>query len=143
MRMRICTCVPLSVPHERRTGRQTTRQSGHGERIRRDIVYLLVACLTSQQHTSVSQGRIRLRQFYVLPDWGRSCSSIFLISPSGSVLTPGQPIPALTVYCQVPCRVATGVPVFFLNHWYDSTRKNPHSTSGNRTPGQSLSSRTP
>ena len=33
-------------------------------------------------------------------------------SPSHSILTPGQPVPALTVQCQAPGRIATGVPVF-------------------------------
>ena len=33
-------------------------------------------------------------------------------SPSHSILTPGWPVPALTLYCQVPGRVATGVPIF-------------------------------
>ena len=41
------------------------------------------------------------------------------ISPSHSILTPGQPVPALTLYLQAPGRVATGVPI--LSHWYDST----------------------
>ena len=41
------------------------------------------------------------------------------ISPSHSILTPGQPIPALTLKCQAPGRVATGVPI--LSHWYDLT----------------------
>ena len=31
----------------------------------------------------------------------------------------------------------------FLRHWYDSTRKNPHAVSGNRTPDLPLSRRTP
>ena len=47
-----------------------------------------------------------------------------------SILTPVQPVPKLTLKCQVPDRGATGVPIF--SHWYDSTRKNPHATSGNR-----------
>ena len=32
-------------------------------------------------------------------------------SPSHSILTPGRPVPALTLYRQTPGRVATGVPV--------------------------------
>ena len=41
------------------------------------------------------------------------------ISPSRSMLTQGQPVPALTLYRQAPGRVATGVQ--FLSHWYDDT----------------------
>ena len=33
-------------------------------------------------------------------------------SPSHSILTPGRPVPALTLRCQAPGRVATGVPSF-------------------------------
>ena len=34
------------------------------------------------------------------------------ISPSHSILTPGQPVPALALPCQASNRVATGVPIF-------------------------------
>ena len=44
---------------------------------------LFVGCLTSQQHTSVSQGRI--------------CPDNFTCSLSHSILTPGRPVPALTL----------------------------------------------
>ena len=33
-------------------------------------------------------------------------------SPSHSILTPGRPVPALTLERQAPGRVATGVPIF-------------------------------
>ena len=33
------------------------------------------------------------------------------ISPSHSILTPGQPVPALTLQHQAPGRVVTGVPI--------------------------------
>ena len=39
----------------------------------------IVGCLTSRQHASASQGRIR--QFYVLPHWDRSCRSNFPSHP--------------------------------------------------------------
>ena len=39
---------------------------------------------------------------------------ILYISPSHSILTSGQPVPALTLQRQAPGRVATGVPVFTL-----------------------------
>ena len=37
--------------------------------------------------------------------------------PNHSILTPGQPVPALTLWCQVPGRVATGVPIFKSLVW--------------------------
>ena len=43
------------------------------------FVGLLVGCLTSQQHASVSQGRIC--SIYMLPHWHRSCRSNFLSHP--------------------------------------------------------------
>ena len=36
------------------------------------------------------------------------------ISPNHSILTPGRPVPALTLERQAPGRVATGVPIFKL-----------------------------
>ena len=34
------------------------------------------------------------------------------ISPTHSILTPGQPVPVLTLLRQAPGKVATGVPIF-------------------------------
>ena len=42
------------------------------------------------------------------------------ISPSHSILTPGRPVPALTLLRQAPGRVATGVPIFKSLVWLDS-----------------------
>ena len=47
------------------------------------------------------------RQFDVLPHWDRSCRSNFL----PHTVTPGRPVPALTLQRQAPGRVATGVPI--------------------------------
>ena len=65
--------------------------------------------LTSQQHASVSQGRICTDNF-------TCCHTELQIikpstSPSHSILKPGRPVTALTLQCQAPDRVATGVPV--------------------------------
>ena len=60
-------------------------------------VVWLVACLTSQQHASVSQGRVCSDNFNVLPHWDRSCRLELSISPSHSILTPGRPVLALTL----------------------------------------------
>ena len=40
-------------------------------------------------------------------------------SPSHSILTPGWPVPVLTLYCQALGRVATGVLIFKLLLWFD------------------------
>ena len=42
---------------------------------------LCASCLTSQQHASVSQGRIYSDNFYMLPHWDRSCRSNFPSHP--------------------------------------------------------------
>ena len=39
--------------------------------------------------------------------------------PSHSILTPGRPVPVLTLWRQAPGRVATGVPIFELLVWLD------------------------
>ena len=67
---------------------------------------LMVAYLTSKQQASVSQGRI-------CSDMCKCCHTEIklYISPSHSILTPGQPIPALILERQAPGRVAKGVPV--------------------------------
>ena len=62
-------------------------------------VGLLVGCLTSQQHASVSQGRICSDKFtccHTEIEVGDKLSA----SPSRSILTPGRPVPALTLYHQ-------------------------------------------
>ena len=54
------------------------------------------------------------------------------ILPNHSILTPGQPVPGLTLYRQALDRITTGVPIFesvvLLN-----PEKNSHGKSGNRT----------
>ena len=85
------------------------------------IVCLLVACLTPQQHASVSQARI-CSDIFSCCHTDRSCRSNFL-PHSVSILTPGRPVPALILYCQTQGREATGVPIF--KSWYESTWRNP------------------
>ena len=70
----------------------------------------LLACLTSQQQASVSQGRI-------CPDNFTCChTEIEVADPTfyltHSILTPGRPVPELTLSRQAPGRAATGVPIF-------------------------------
>ena len=60
------------------------------------FVCLLVGCLTSQQHASVSQGRICSRQFTCCHTEIEAADQTST-SPSHSILTPGRPVPALTL----------------------------------------------
>ena len=60
-------------------------------------VCLFVGCLTPRQHASVSQGRICSHNFYVLPRLRQKLQIKFLTSPSHGILTPGRPVPALTL----------------------------------------------
>ena len=91
-------------------------------------VCLLVTCLTSQQRASVSQGRICTDNFMC-------CHTEIEVadlstSPSHSILTPGRPVPALTLSCQAPGRVATGVPIFKSLVWL-SPEKSSHKRDSN------------
>ena len=56
---------------------------------------LLVGCLTSQQHASVSQGRICSDNFTCCHT--EKLQIKLATSPSHSILTPGRPVPALTL----------------------------------------------
>ena len=81
---------------------------GYGGRLLRG---LLVGCLTSQQHAIVYL-RDGSAQTILCGAAVRQKLQIQLsISPNHSVLTLGQPVPALTLYRQAPVRVATGVPI--------------------------------
>ena len=92
---------------------------------------LLVACLTSQQYASVSQGRISSDNF-------TCCHTEIELStsPSHSILIPGRPVPALTLYRQAPGRVATGVPIFKPLIWLDpqKSRRKRDSNPGSSAP---------
>ena len=96
--------------------RQAVRQSG-----RQADGLLFVGCLTSQQHASVSQGRI-------CSDNCTCCHTEIKVADQTFYLTQSQ-------------YTGTGP----TSHWYDSTRgkKNPHSASGNRSSDLPASERTP
>ena len=68
-------------------------------------VCLLVACHPSNMVVYLRDGSVRaiLR--------AAALQIKLSTSPSHSILTPGRPVPALTLYRQAPCRVATGVPI--------------------------------
>ena len=57
---------------------------------------LLVGCLTPQQHASVSQVRISSNNFTCCHTEIKAADQTFS-SPSHSILTPDQPVPALTL----------------------------------------------
>ena len=110
---------------------------GPVETLRQTAVCLLVGCLTSQQHASVSQGRICSDNFTCSHTEIEVADQTFYLtqsqytdtwptSPSADPITPGawQGSP---LECQ------------FLSHWYDSTPKK----SGIRTRDLPLSRRTP
>ena len=75
------------------------------------IAKSVVVRLEPQHHASISQGQIcsdSLRITTPRQKWQVRLA----VSPIHSILTPGQPVPALTLYRQVPGRAATGVPIF-------------------------------
>ena len=74
-------------------------------------VCLLVACLTSQEHASVSQARICSDNCTCCHTEIEVADQIFYLTQSQSILTPGGPVSALTLQRQAPGRVATGVPI--------------------------------
>ena len=91
----------------------------------------MLACLTSQQQASVSQGRICSDNFTCCHTEIEVADQTFYLTQS-----PGRPVPVLTLKRQAPGRVATGVPI--VKSLVDSTRKNPVA-SGIRTPDLPLS----
>ena len=65
-------------------------------------------------------------------------------SPSHSILTPGQPVPVLTLECQVPYRADTGVPIFKSLVWLDpgkSHRKWDSNTGSSALEADTLTTR--
>ena len=62
------------------------------------------ACVRACAQTSVPAATLRYKLQIKLP-----------ISPSHSILTPGQPVPPLTLQLPVPDRVATGVPILKIH----------------------------
>ena len=60
-------------------------------------VCLFVGCLTSQQHASVSQGRICTDNFTCCHTEIEAADPTFHLTQSHSILTPGRPVPVLTL----------------------------------------------
>ena len=98
----------------------------------------VLGCLTSQQHASASQGRICSDSCTCCHTETEDADPTF--SLTHSILTPGQPVQALTLQRQAPSRVASGVPILKSLAWLDP-EKSPRS-SGNRTLDLPLSRRT-
>ena len=80
---------------------------------------MLVGCWTSQQHASVSQGSVCSDSCTCCHTEAVVADQTFYFISSHSILTPGQPIPALTLQRQAPGRVATLVPIFKSLVWLD------------------------
>ena len=77
-------------PMKKSCGRRVGWGGGGG-----GMACLLVGCLTSQQHVSVSQERICEDNFTCCHT--QKLQTKLSISPSHSILTPCQPVPALTL----------------------------------------------
>ena len=119
--------IPLTpIPKEDTLPRWRFCWLGNWQRV---AVCLFVTCLTCK----CISGTGLHRQLYVLPHWDRSCRSNFL---PHSALTPRRPVPALTLKCQAPGRVATGVPMFKSLVWLDpeKSRRKRDSNPGSSAP---------
>ena len=86
------------------------------------LVCLLVA-LASQQHASVSQGRIYSDNCTCCHTEIEVADPTFYLTQSHYTDTGPTGPSAETLQRQAAGRAGTGVPI--LSHWYDSTRKNP------------------
>ena len=100
------------------------------------FVCLLVGCLTSQQHASVSQGRICSDNFTCCHTELEAADQTFHLTQSQYTDT-GPTSPSAD-----PITPGAWQGSHWLSHWYDSTPKNP-GASGIRTRGLPLSKRTP
>ena len=117
-------CSDLQARTHTDTNRQTDTQTQTNTHTHTHLIMttilnpkLLLVGLTSQQQASVSQGRIcTILRAATLRQKLRIKLSM---SPSHSILTLGRPVPALAVERQVPGRVATGVPMFKSQVWFD------------------------
>ena len=133
--------VFLSVVYH--TSDRTKNNPVHVCSLQRDLVFLplFVCCLLNVLVTCKwISGTDLLRQLYVLPHTEVADQALYLTqsqytgtgptSASAGPITPGAWQGSLLEYQ-------------FLSHWYDSTQKNPHGASGNRTPDLPLSRRSP
>ena len=99
---------------------------------------LFVGCLTSQQHASVSQGRICSDNFTCCHTEIEVADPTFYITQSQ--YTDTRPTSSSADPSQVPAEYP--LECQFLSHWNDSTPKNP-GASGIRTRDLLLSRQTP
>ena len=96
--------------------------------IRRGGMLLVVGCLTSQQHASVS-GMDLLRQVYAQPHQDKNADQTLHLTQSQYTDTmPTSPSadPTMPGAWQGSHWIA-----HFISHSFDSIQKNPHSASGN------------
>ena len=84
-------------------------------------VCLSVGCLTSQQHASVSQG-------WICPGNSTRCHTESEVADQTFYLTRSQHTDTGPASPSAdPITPGSGMPI--LSHWYDPTRKNPHSAT--------------
>ena len=102
---------------------------------------LLVGCLTSQQHASVSHGRICFDKCTCCHTERELTDQFFYLTQSQYTDT-GPTSPSADPVTPDTWQ-GRHWSARFLSHWYDSTRKNNHGASENRTPDLSLPRRTP
>ena len=102
---------------------------------------LFVGCLTSQQHASVSQGRICSDNCKCCHTEIEAADQTFYLNQSHYADT-GPTSPCADPITPGAWQGSSHWSANFLSHWYDSTRKNPVA-SGIRTPDFPLSRRTP
>ena len=94
------------------------------------VVLLFVGCFqTSQQHASVSRGSAQttLRAATLRQKLQIKLSA----SPGHGILTPSQPVPALTLERQAPGRVASGTPIFKSLVCVDTEKSSRHKRESN------------
>ena len=100
----------------------------------------LVGCLTSQQHASVSQGRICSDNFTCCHTETEVADQTFYLTQS-QYTDAGPTSPSADPITQVPGRLATGVPIFKSLVWLDPGKN--LGASGVRTRNLPLSRQTP
>ena len=74
------------------------------------VVCWLLACLMSQQHASVFQGRVCSDHFTCCHTETEVADQTFYLTQSQYTDT-SRPVPALVLYCQASGRMATGVTI--------------------------------
>ena len=78
----------------------------------RELV-VVASCSKSQQNAKCTS-KTDLPDHCACCTLGQKPQIKLTVSPSHSILTPGQPAPALILRCQIPGRIATSILIFKL-----------------------------